>query len=167
MCGASFGFLSNCDQQFFHYEDLVALICVDVGGESEDIGVLPGMRAREQFLDHLKRALMVPDHEFQEQPVEFAPTRGIQLCELIRVEHAGHHRVRMRGTGNRLPAFHEPLLHHRDLITLGYVDLARELEQFRGRAMRRRHLRHADRLGVMADHVLHEAHVRNREARSR
>src|SRR5690606_29182018 len=45
--------LSKSVEHLLHYENFVALVGIDVGGKTEDVGVLPCARRREQLFHHL------------------------------------------------------------------------------------------------------------------
>ena len=125
----------------------------------------PGRRpAGEQLLHHGDRAAVVLDHAFEEKPIEAVPLRR-RGAPSPRGEHPGHHRrvhpdgARMCIAADLLAARLQPALHHPDLVLSATPGCA-------GRASACRRCRcasaaagHVDRLGVVADHALHELDV--------
>ena len=155
-------------QHRLHPGDLGGLIDVDVVGELEHGLVLGGAVGAEQLLHHGDGALVVLDHEGQEQAVEVGPSRLIQRLHLVFSEHAGHQHHRWRpshhsipvGLRHRLAAVAEPALHGRDLVLLGIDDpLGQGAHRWAG-AVGGRPAGHHDGLGMVADHAGHEVHVR-------
>ena len=99
------------DQERVHALDLGGLVVDDVGGEFEQHRVVGRARLLEQLLDHRHRALVMGDHQLQEQPVEGRALRGGELGHLLRRRHAGHgvmgvHGVLRRRVGHVLAAPH-------------------------------------------------------------
>src|SRR5689334_13096118 len=148
-------------QQAPHDADFGGLGRDDIIGEDIGIHFLAGARGLEEVVDHLERAGVVLDHAVEKEPVEGNALRLAQRLELVVGEHAVHPHVvpggRVRG---ELPVPAEPPLHDVDLGQLRLVDLPRELEHLRIGAIRLRHPRHHDGLGVVGDHALHELDVR-------
>ena len=90
------------------------------------------------------------------------PLRGREPRHLLGREHARHLavrrvvRVRVR---QRLATAREPVAHHLHLVLLGNLDAQREPAEVLVGGPCRHERHHLDRLGVMANHALHEAHV--------
>ena len=82
-----------------HAGYLGTLIDTDIVGKFEYRLVPGGSRSGEQLLDHADRTLVVLDHERQEQPVELAGARLVELPQLVRGEHPRHLRVPVMMTG--------------------------------------------------------------------
>ena len=93
-----------------------------------------------------------------------APAAAGEPGHFLGREHAGHQRgagrmVRVR-IRQRLAAAFQPVLHHLDLVGLRHLDPQRELPHVLAAAPGLQQRRHLQRLRVMADHPLHEPHVR-------
>jgi hypothetical protein len=149
----------------------VVVVGADVRRKAEDVKLLSGALCAEELVDHGQCALVMLDHEGQEQAVELRAARAIQLGHLLGGEHAGHevahghpghgHRVlHLCGRIRRWQlSLGQPPLHEGDLIALRDLDAPRENADALAGTVRRRPARHDHRLRVMTDHSLHEADV--------
>src|SRR5207244_10820965 len=117
-------------EHLLHASDFGGLIGIHVGGEPEDL-LLLSRALTEELVHHGDRAFVMLDHECQEQPVELRPPRAVELRQLLRSQHPGHHRRRihaghhsMRGAqvGVGFVPVAEPPLHENDLVALAYHD---------------------------------------------
>ena len=146
------------------------LVGEHVGREPKDDLILGGAVCGEQVLHHDECAVVVADHEDQEEPVELTAGGPEQLREVGLGEHARHehvvfhaivHHPVMGGVrrGDRLAAVLEPHPHQLDLVPLRHDDpLGEDLEVRTGRALHRPS-RDQHRLGMMRDHPGHEADI--------
>ena len=107
---------------------------------------------------------MMLDHDLEKEAIELGPLCRGQARHLLGREHPRHQRgvvamVRVR-VGSVLAAGLQPVLHHVDLVDLRSVDAPASI-RMSSRAVRDvEQADHVDRLRVVADHPLHEAHVR-------
>src|SRR5215213_10395772 len=120
---------SECGEHLLHPHDLGRLIGADVRGQLEYALLLRGAGRVEQLLHHRHGALVVLDHEAEEQAVELGAARGIELLHLLLGEHARHQHLVLHAvhrhahrTGLRLrhglAALAKPPLHAGDLVLL-------------------------------------------------
>ncbi len=160
------------DQERVHALDLGGLVVGDVRGELEQHRIVGRAGLFEQLLDHRHRALVVGDHQRQEQPVEVRAFGGSEFGHLLRRGHAGHrvvgvHCMVFGRIGHRLAALTKPVLHELDLVSLRCIDAPGDVDQLlpvRAVGHQRGHL---DGLVMVRDHVLHEPGIRRRVARIR
>jgi len=104
---------------------------------------------------------VVLDHVGEEEPVELRALGLLQLLHLGLGQHARHevavHRV--VGVGHGLSPSLEPTIHGADLVLLPRGDPLGQPEDLWVGAVARRQGGHGQRLGVVSDHVRHEADV--------
>lgn len=153
-------------EEHAHAPDLGGLIGLDICGEDEQLGFLAGAGLSEEITDHNEGAVVVLDHQLEEEPVEGAAGGAGERVELLLGKHAGHQLAVTHGgvhVGVRrrhlLVAGAEPALHLRDLVLLGDGDAFGEEEHLGAAGAVGHELGHDERLCVVSDHVLHEADI--------
>src|SRR5256712_2258114 len=77
-------------QHAAHVVNFAGLIGVHIGGEPEDGPVLGGPRGGEQLRHHRDGALVVLNHEREEQAGELPAARALRPGHLVGGQHAGH-----------------------------------------------------------------------------
>ncbi len=151
-------------QEFAHALDLGLLLRLHVADELEEHGLVGAAGPLDQGVHHLERAVVMRDHEGQEQPVEVGAAERRELRHLFGRGHAGHralhvHPAMHRRVGHGLAAFAQPGLHEADLVGLRSVDPARHRHQFRQVGAVLHQFGHLHGLVMVMDHVAHEGDV--------
>ena len=151
-------------QERAHPVDLGLLSGLHVARELEQHGVVGAAGLLHERVDHLQRAVVVRDHQGQEQPVEVGALQGREPGHVGGRGHAGHgalhvHPAMHRGIGHALAAFAQPVLHEGDLVGLRGVDPAGHRNQLGQVGAVFHHLGHLHGLVMVMDHVAHEGDV--------
>jgi hypothetical protein len=124
----------------------------------------------QQFLDHLHRALVMINHQGQEQAIKIGALERGKFSHFLWAGHAGHFVGSVHGRVRRwfrhgLAAITQPSLHELNFIELRGVDAPGHVIQLRRiRAIRHQH-GHLHRLVVVRNHVMHKFDVIRRIAR--
>ena len=156
--------IREAHEKAVHDLDLGRLVVDDVAREFEEHGVVGCPRLVEEIVNHRDRTFVVRNHQFQEQAVEVGATRCLEFGHLLRCRHA-HHLVRhvrvfgMRWNRCSFASLFQPAAHECDLVRLGGVYAAGDVDDVRVVRPLRNKLGHLHRLRVVRNHVLHETHV--------
>ena len=117
-----------------------------------------------QSVDHLQRAVVVRDHQGQEQAVEVGTLQGREPGHVGGRGHAGHgalhvHPAMHRRIRHALAALAQPILHEGDLVGLRRVDPPGHRHQLGQVGAVFHQLGHLHGLIMVIDHVAHEGDV--------
>ena len=114
----------------------------------------------------IKRPVMMLDHEFQEQAIEFGARGRRQASQLLLREHAGHESGTVRVVRVSVRHCWPRTSSQRSIQLISSAcdnSIRRASRRMSSRdGSRRQQRRHLERLSVMTDHPLHEADVRSR-----
>ena len=154
-------------ERIVHAADLGALFAAHVVDEIEQERIVSRAARVQEIVHHLHRAFMVRDHQLEEETIEGEAFGRFQLRHFFRRRHPDHalmaammHGVRIgRRIGRLLAALQKPAAHEGDFVGLGGVDAVGGGRDRAGIGARLDQPGHLNRLEMVQDHRLHEAHV--------